>query len=44
MISFKIIIVVFSLLYICNGKDYLVEVEDENYNGNEYDVIQIRFG
>ena len=44
MISFKIIIVVFSLLYICNGKDYLVEVEDEDYNGNEYDVIQIRFG
>ena len=44
MISFKIIIVVFSLLYICNGKDYLVEVEDEDYNGNEYDVTQIRFG
>ena len=44
MISFKILTVVFSLFYVCNGKDYLLEVEDEDYNGNEYDVIQIRFG
>ena len=43
MIFFKILIVVFSLLYVSNGKDYLVEVEEADHNGNEYD-IHIRFG
>ena len=42
MIFFKTIMILFSLNYISNGKDYLVEVEDGHYNENEYIDIQIR--
>ena len=31
---------VLSLYHVSDGKDYLVEVEDGDYNGNEYDDFQ----
>ena len=36
MILFKIVMVLFSLYYVSNGKDYLVELEDGEFNENKF--------